>query len=77
MADISTKVLHIIAQVLHKAVDELEMDVLFADQAIDEFDVIEMIMKLEDHFGIIMQDAKVAEFSSLQDIIDHVSDLVE
>lgn len=77
MADISTKVLNIISQVLHKAVDELEMDTLFADQAIDEFDVIEMIMKLEDHFGIIMQDAQVAEFSSLQDIIDHVSDLVE
>lgn len=77
MADISTKVLNIISQVLHKAVDELEMDTLFADQAIDEFDVIEMIMKLEDHFGIIMQDTQVAEFSSLQDIIDHVSDLVE
>lgn len=77
MADISSKISQIIAQVLHKEVSELEQESLFADQGIDEFDIIELVMKLEDHFNIIMDDAKVESFETLQDIIDHVSDLVE
>ncbi len=77
MADISVKISQIIAQVLHKGVGDLEMDTLFADQGIDEFDVIEIIMKLEDHFGVIMEEAQVSAFSTLQDMIDHVINLVE
>ncbi len=77
MTDVLAKISHIIAQVLHKGIEELELDAMFADQGIDEFDIIELIMKLEDHFGILIEDEKAATFNTLQDIIDYIIDAVE
>ncbi len=74
--EIHAKVSNIIAQVIGKTVEEIKSEALFADLGIDEFDLIEIIMKVEDQFNIIVDDGKIADFSNVQNIIDVVSNLL-
>lgn len=74
--EIQAKVSNIIAQVIGKTVEEIKSETLFADLGIDEFDLIEIIMKVEDQFNIIVDDGKIADFSTVQNIIDVVSNLL-
>jgi len=75
--DIKSKIFTIVAQVIHKAAEEIESEALFADLGIGEFDLIEIMMKIEDQFSIILDDAKITDFATVQHIIDHVTELLE
>ena len=57
--------------------DELseETDIV-ADLGADSLDVVEMMMALEEEFGITIDDEKIAELKTIGDVVDCVESMI-
>ena len=60
------KITQIIAQLLEKDETTLTPATLLKDLGATEFDLIELVMKLEDQFGIMIEDAEVSQLESIE-----------
>lgn len=57
--------------------DELSEDTdIVADLGADSLDVVEMMMALEEEFGITIEDEKIAEMKTIGDVVDCVESMI-
>lgn len=49
---------------------------IVADLGADSLDVVEMMMALEEEFGITIEDEKIAELKTVGDVVDTVENLM-
>ena len=50
---------------------------IVSDLGADSLDVVEMLMSLEDEYGITIEDEKVAEMKTVADVVRCVEGLIE
>lgn len=67
--DILKRVMSLIATHLEKEEQNVDAGQTFADLGCDEFDMIELVMKWEDEFGIIIEDSEVPLLADVQSVV--------
>lgn len=71
------KLKEIIANQFGIDMDELSEDTdIVADLGADSLDVVEMMMALEEEFGITIEDEKIAELKTVGDVVDCVESMI-
>ena len=71
------KLKEIIANQFGIDTDELSEDTdIVADLGADSLDVVEMMMALEEEFGITIEDEKIAELKTIGDVVDCVESMI-
>ena len=71
-ATIQEKVLTLVAQQLEKNVQDIYPTVSLYDQGADELDCIEMVMRIEEQFGIEINDADAAALVSVAAMVKYL-----
>ncbi len=73
MDDLGTKVKQVIAERLGKKVDEIRDDASFIeDLGADSLDIVDMVMKLEEEFGVSIPDEELEKIRTVKDAIDYI-----
>lgn len=62
------KLIEIAAEVLQRPIDQISPDLSMEDQGVDSLDVVEILMLIEDRFGIYVPDSAVIEMRTLADL---------
>ena len=71
------KVVTLIANQLNLPVEKVKLDSLIVEElGADSLDIVEMLMTLEEEFGITLSDEQASNLKSVKDIIDVISQLV-
>ena len=71
------KLKEIIASQFGIDMDELSEDTdIVADLGADSLDVVEMMVALEEEFGILIEDEKIAELKTIGDVVDCVESMI-
>ena len=69
------KIASILAEQFGIEQDEITMDTSFEDLGADSLDVVELIMSLEDSFGITISDDDAAKLSTVGAIVEYLERL--
>jgi acyl carrier protein len=72
-SDTKDKVISIIASELGRKSGEIQEDSTFNDIGADSLDMVEVIMKLEEQFGIEIKDEEAEHMKSVKDVVDFVN----
>jgi len=74
MSDIETKVKKIIEEKLSVNVDQITNEARFAeDLKADSLDTVELVMALEDEFGLDIPDEEAEKIKTVQNAIDYIT----
>ena len=71
-SDTVSKLIDIIAQKLNKDRNLINEQSTFADLGADSLDMVEIIMKLEETFGIEIKDEDAEKFSTVKEAADYL-----
>ena len=66
------KVARIIAEKLSIDASTIKLESTLQDLGADSLDLVEIIMKLEEQFGIEVDDAKAETFKNVSDVVEYV-----
>ena len=70
------KVRHILAKQLEIDEDRISMDTnIIADLGADSLDVVELIMELEEEFGIVITDESASSLTTVGEIVQFLENL--
>ena len=73
--DILKEVIAIVAEILNKKVEEIKVESkLVEDLGSDELDNTEIVLALEDKFGIVISEEEQDKLVSVQDIVNLVTE---
>lgn len=73
MSDLTLKVKSIIAEKLGKKIEDIRDDASFIeDLGADSLDIVDMIMKLEEEFGISIPDEDLDKIRTVKDAIEYI-----
>jgi acyl carrier protein len=73
MTDIRTKIIETIAQELEVSQDLVtESANITEDLGADSLDIVELIMALEEHFDMSIEDEAAEQMNTVQDVIDYI-----
>jgi acyl carrier protein len=73
MSEVEAKVKKIIEEKLSVNVDQITNDAKFAeDLKADSLDTVELVMALEDEFGLDIPDEEAEKIKTVQDAIDYI-----
>jgi acyl carrier protein len=73
--DILKEVIAIVAEILNKKVEEIKAESkLVEDLGSDELDNTEIVLALEDKFGIVISEEEQEKLVSVQDIVNLVTE---
>ena len=75
LRDTADKVVAIIVEKLDIEPSTVQMTSTLPDLGADSLDLVEIIMKLEEEFGIEINDEVVEKFQNVQDLINYVHEL--
>ncbi len=76
--DIATKAKTIIAETLGVDIQEVTPQASFVnDLGADSLDTVELVMALEDHFGIEIPDEDAEKIQTVQQAIDYIKSKIE
>jgi acyl carrier protein len=71
--EITAKVCEIVAKQLRKPIETVTPDKnLKEDLAADSLDVVEMMMNLEDQYGITISDEELINLKTIADVADYI-----
>lgn len=73
--DTAMKVIEIVAQKLTRDVATLHEEMTFEELGADSLDMVEIIMRIEEVFGIEVQDEDAEKFSNLTQAINYIHTL--
>ena len=69
--EVSEKIISIIAEQLNKDASEITLDKeLVADLGADSLDAVEIMMNIEEEFGITIPDAEASKIKTVGEIIE-------
>lgn len=72
--DLVTKVKGIVAGQLGVSVDEIKDDSKFVDDlGADSLDTVELVMALEDEFGLEIPDEEAEKIATVQDAVNYIT----
>ena len=75
---IEERVLNIIIEQLNVTKEECVPEAKFIDDlGADSLDLVELIMAMEDHFGLEISDDDLGKISTIQDVISYITTLVK
>ena len=66
------KISEIVADQLNIEADTIKRETTFGDLDADSLDVVEVIMALEDEFGIEIPDEVAEKFQNIGDVVDYI-----
>ena len=66
------KISEIVADQLNIEADTIKRETTFGDLEADSLDVVEVIMALEDEFGIEIPDEVAEKFKNIGDVVDYI-----
>ena len=70
------KVREVVIETINCSEDEVTMESsLVDDLGMDSLDAVELVMALEEAFGISIAEEKVAEFETIKDIVNYIDAL--
>ena len=70
------KVKEVFIETINCNEDEVTMEATLAeDLGMDSLDAVEVVMALEEAFGISIEEDKVAEFKTVKDIVDYIDSI--
>lgn len=73
MASVADKVKHIIVEQLGVDAEEVKPEASFVDDlGADSLDVVELVMALEEEFGLEISDEDAEKLSNVQQAIDYI-----
>ncbi len=73
--DVDKKVKEIIVEQLNVTKEECVPEAAFIDDlGADSLDIVELIMAMEDHFGMDISDDDLAKIRIVQDIVDYIKE---
>ncbi|GAB6045266.1 acyl carrier protein [Caminibacter profundus] len=73
MASIFDQVKEVIVEQLNVSPEEVKPEANFVeDLGADSLDVVEMIMALEERFGIEIPDSEAENIKTVQDVVDYI-----
>ena len=68
------RVIKIIIEQLNVSEEECVPEAKFIDDlGADSLDLVELVMAMEDHFGLEISDDDLAKISTIQDVIDYIT----
>lgn len=71
--NIEEKVIEMIAEELGLSKEEVKLEATFIeDLGADSLDVVELVMKMEEEFGISIPDEDAEKIKTVQDAIDYI-----
>ena len=74
MSEVEAKVKKIIEEKLSVNADQITPDAKFAeDLKADSLDTVELVMALEDEFGLDIPDEEAEKIKTVQDAIDYIN----
>jgi acyl carrier protein len=74
MSEVDAKVKKIIEEKLSVNADQITNDAKFAeDLKADSLDTVELVMALEDEFGLDIPDEEAEKIKTVQDAIDYIN----
>jgi acyl carrier protein len=76
MKTVEERVKLIIAEYCNQTPEEISCDSSFEDLGVDSLDDIEIVMALEEEFGIEIPDAEAEAINSVQVAIDYIEKMV-
>ena len=66
------KISEIVAEQLNIEADTIKRETTFGDLDADSLDVVEVIMALEDEFGVEIPDEVAEKFKNIGDVVDYI-----
>ena len=72
--DTYNKVVDIVSETLNIEKDSITPDSTFEKLGADSLDMLEIIMKLEEQFGIEISDEKAAEITTMQEAVEAIQE---
>ena len=72
MNETASKIISIIAEKLHIDVDAINPQSTLQDLGADSLDMVDIIMKIEEEFGIEINDEDAEGLHNVQDVINYV-----
>lgn len=66
------KISEIVADQLNIEADTIKRETTFGDLDADSLDVVEVIMALEDEFGVEIPDEVAEKFKNIGDVVDYI-----
>lgn len=77
MSEVEAKVKKIIEEKLSVNADQITNDAKFAeDLKADSLDTVELVMALEDEFGLDIPDEEAEKIKTVQDAIDYINNKI-
>jgi acyl carrier protein len=74
MASVEEKVKHIIVEQLGVDEEEVKMEASFVDDlGADSLDVVELVMALEEEFGLEISDEDAEKLASVKNAVEYIS----
>lgn len=77
MSDVENKIKKIIADQLNIKISQIENEKKFSELGADSLDAVEIVMSMEDEFGIVIEDDNAESIKTVQSAIDYVKGLVD
>ena len=75
--DIYEKVKNIIIEQLGRKPETITPDAKFRDLDVDSLDVVQLIMAIEDEFGILIEDEEAAKLDTMPHVIAFIEEKLE
>lgn len=73
MEDLEAKIKSVIAEKLGKRIEDIRNDASFIDDlGADSLDIVDMVMKLEEEFGISIPDEDLDKIKTVGDAIEYI-----
>ena len=60
-----------LAEVVHQ--DKLDMNAKFKDLGLDSLDIVELLLQLEEEYGIHFDDVDMTNIVTVQDLLDSIA----
>ena len=70
--DVLEKVKEIISEQLEISLENIDSDSTFEEMDADSLDLVELVMALEEEFGIEISDEEIENIKSVGDVVEHI-----